>query len=89
MVFNSSPQDIYFMKSISLKDYDQDSNLSLLIQDITKLQINICELIFFQNNSSQSDLFDLVFQYGKKVLPKQDKPERVWALIEQIIEGMI
>lgn len=64
------PDFIYIRKMINPNGYDQSANINDFVQNLSKQHKNICQFYFVEHNAKLKENFDLIFEYGKKPLPK-------------------
>ena len=61
---------IFIRKVINPNEYNQYTSINDFVQNLQKTHQNICEFYFVEQNSQSKDNFDLIFENGKKPLPK-------------------
>ena len=87
--FHGYDVELYIQKVLNPAEYDEYADINEFIKKLSNSCKSICEFYFVEYNTQNQDLFDLVFEFGVPLTLPFKKEKYIWALIEQLTDGLL
>lgn len=82
--FHSNSSELYIRKEVDPNQYDQCTDITDLLKALRNSSPHLCSFVFVESNATNPDNYDLLFEYGNKLIIPLKNENIMWELIEQI-----
>ena len=87
--FKQFNKEFYIRKIIDPQDYDRFADINEFVKNLSKTDKRICDFYFVEFNQKNSEMFDLIFEYGIPVdIKKIESQKELLILIKSVIKAM-
>jgi hypothetical protein len=87
--FRNFEKEFYIRKIINPQDYDRFADINEFVKNLSKTDKRICDFFFVEFNQKNTEMFDLIFEYGVPIETKFiDNEKELTILIKCVIKAL-